>query len=340
MADITKRGPIHHLRAEPTSYVRHLSHGEVIHEGSGLAFWFRPLTAAISEIPIDERELPLVFHARTMDFQDVVVQATITYRVTNPGVAAQRIDFSIDPDVGLWRGTPLEQIAGMLTELAQQYGLRVLAGTSLTDALVQGLPVVREAIDDGLRSDDRLVEIGLEVVGVRVMALLPEAELERALQTPIRERLQQDADKATFERRALAVERERAISENELQSQIELAKREEQLVAQRGQNERRSAEEARQASKIRSAAEAERAETVAHGESEAIKLLGEAAGFAEAEKLRAYREVSDTTLLGLALKELAANLPSIDTLVLSPDMITSALARLMINAGTEGGSER
>lgn len=81
-------------------------------------------------------------------------------------------------------------------------------------------------------------------------SIRPEAELERALQTPMRERLQQDADKATYERRALAVERERAISENELQSQIELAKREELLVEQRGANERRRATEAAAAGRI------------------------------------------------------------------------------------------
>ena len=55
--------------------------------------------------------------------------------------------------------------------------------------------------------------------------------------------MQQEADRATFERRAVAVERERAIGENELQTQIELARREEQLVAQRGANARREAEE-------------------------------------------------------------------------------------------------
>jgi hypothetical protein len=81
------------------------------------------------------------------------------------------------------------------------------------------------------------------VVGVRVVALRPEPEVEKAMRTPTREQVQQQADKATFECRAVAVERERAIGENELQTQIELARREEQLVSQRGANARREAEE-------------------------------------------------------------------------------------------------
>lgn len=330
MADIRKRLFLRRLRAEPTAYIRLVRSGRVIREGAGLAFWFRPLTVAVSEVPIEERELPLVFHGRTKDFQDVVVQASATFRVAEPRLAAERIDFSIDPDTGVWHSTPLEQIAGVLTELAQQYAFDVLSEKALTDLLIGGLPSVRGAVATGLGTDERLIEIGLEVVGVRVVALRPESDLERALQMPIREQLQQDADKATYGRRAIAVERERAISENELQSQIELAIREEQLVAQRGANTRREAEENAAAEKILAEASAGRTEVIAKADAAAARVMGEANAFAEAEHLKAYREISEATLLGLALKELAANLPSIDTLVLSPDVVTTALARLGI----------
>src|SRR4029079_13124978 len=104
----------------------------------------------------------------------------------------------------------------------------------------------------GLAGDARLAETGLAVVDVRVVAVRAEADVERALQTPTREQVQQDADKATFERRALAVERERAIAEHELQNQIELARREEQLVEQKGQNERKRSTEQAAAGRIKS----------------------------------------------------------------------------------------
>jgi regulator of protease activity HflC (stomatin/prohibitin superfamily) len=337
MADIRRRFGLRHLRAEPTTYVRVMRRGRIVHEGPGLAVWFRRLTASVSEVPIDERELPLVFHGRTADFQDVVVQATVTFRVADPGRAVERVDFSIDLDSGAWRSAPLEQLAGVLTELAQQYALAGLARSGLTALLVDGLPAIREAVSAGLRTDERIAEIGLEVVGVRVVALRPEPELERALQTPIREHLQQEADRATFERRALAVERERAISENEMQSQIELARREERLVAQRGANERRAAEEAASAQAIHAEAAARKVRLMAHADAEATRLAGEAEAHAEAERLRAYREVSEATLLGLTLKELAGRLPSIQTLVLSPDVVTTALVRLAaVSPGPEG----
>src|SRR5256885_7664949 len=80
MADVTHRLFLRHLRGAPTAWVRHVVRGKAAHEGTGLSFWYRPLTAVLSEVPVDDRELPLLFHARTSDFADVTVQATVTYR--------------------------------------------------------------------------------------------------------------------------------------------------------------------------------------------------------------------------------------------------------------------
>src|SRR5918996_5741743 len=98
-------------RGPAPSYIRHTRNGRVVHEGVGRSFWFRPLSAVLSEVPVDDRELPLLFHARTSDYQDVVVQATVTYRIAEPALATARLDFGIDPRNGHWRATPLEQLA-------------------------------------------------------------------------------------------------------------------------------------------------------------------------------------------------------------------------------------
>ena len=89
MADIARIAFLRHLRGRPTAHVRHLRRGKVVHDGTGLAFWFRPLTAVLSEVPVDDRELPLMFHARTSDFQDLTVQASVTYRVADPAAGRQ-----------------------------------------------------------------------------------------------------------------------------------------------------------------------------------------------------------------------------------------------------------
>src|SRR3954452_13117197 len=242
MADVKKRFYLRHLRGTPTTWVRHQTKGAVRHEGVGLSFWYRSLHAVLSEVPIDDRELPLLFHARTADFADVTVQATVTYRFNSPDLAAGRLDFSLDPDLGTWKASPLDQIATLLAELAQQPALDLLARLPLAEALTAGISPVRDAVSAALAEDARLSDLGVSVVSARVVAIRPEPELERALQTPTRESVQAEADRATYARRAQAVERERAIAENELQNKIELARREQQLVEQHGANARRQAE--------------------------------------------------------------------------------------------------
>ncbi|WP_338703189.1 SPFH domain-containing protein [Streptomyces sp. Q6] len=336
MADIIRRLGLRHLRSAPTSHVRHHRSGRLAHDGAGVSFWFRPLAAAISEVPVDDRELAMTFHARTADFQDVAVQATVTYRIGDPAAAAAHLDFSIDPDTGAWRGAPLEQLASLLTESAQQHALDVLAHTPLAAALTDGVPAVRERIAAGLGEDPRLPATGLDVVAVRVMALRPEPEVERALRTPARERIQQEADRATYERRAVAVERERTIAENELASRIELARREEQLVEQRGANARREADEQAAADAIRARAEAERTVRIARAEAEAAREVGEARAQAQAAWLRVHGDTDTATLHALTGSRLAENLPRIESVTVSPDVLTGLLARL---GADRGGAE-
>ena len=101
MADVTTRLFLRHLRGDadqlgpaPRRRARSAARASASPSGTGRC------TAVLSEVPVDDRELPLLFHARTADFADVTVQATVTYRVADPALAAGRLDFSVDPRTG------------------------------------------------------------------------------------------------------------------------------------------------------------------------------------------------------------------------------------------------
>jgi regulator of protease activity HflC (stomatin/prohibitin superfamily) len=328
MADVTKLLFMRHLRGTPTVWIRYQRSGRVQKEGTGQSFWYRPLVAVLSEVPVDDRELPLLFHARTADFADLTVQATVTYRIADPALAATRLDFSVDPYRGQARARPLDQVATLLTELAQQPALDLLARVPLAEALTLAITEVREAVAAALSDEARLSDIGVTVVSARVVAIRPEPEMERSLQTPTREAVQQDADKATYARRAQAVERERAIAENELQNKIELARREQQLVEQKGANDRRTAELAAAADLAAAQGQAERERTLAAAHADRVRVVGAAEAEAETARLAAYRDLPPTVLQALAVRELAGHLPEIGQLTITPDLLTGTLARL------------
>jgi hypothetical protein len=291
MAEISKLFWMRHLRAEATSYVLQYRRGSLLREGRGLAFWFFPMAAAVAEIPVDDRDLNYLFKGRTRDYQDVVVQGVISYRVVDARSLASRIDFSIDLEQGTHKKQPLEQIAVLLTGIAQQAGLQVIARSDVADLMVNGFAALVAELTAALRDSEALGTLGLAVENVRIDELKPTPELERALQTPTREGLQQRADEATFKRRALAVEKERAIAENELQTQVELARREESLIAQTGQNARQ---------RVEREAEARRLGVVALVEDKRI----EAKSASELAELQTESEASRQRVLsGVAIEE-------------------------------------
>jgi regulator of protease activity HflC (stomatin/prohibitin superfamily) len=209
-------------------------------------------------VPIDDRELPFLFHVRSADFQELTVQGAVSFRVADASRLARRVDFTLDLDSGRWVQAQLEQVAGLLTQLAQQFVIDELVRTDLRTILTGGVAPIRDRIAAGLRAEPALAELGIEVVAVRVAAVSPSAEVEKALRAPTRERIHEQADEATFARRAQAVDKERGSAENELQNRIELAGRQERLVAQEGANERRRAEEEAAAAKIAAVAPGDR----------------------------------------------------------------------------------
>jgi regulator of protease activity HflC (stomatin/prohibitin superfamily) len=328
MAEIKTYPGVRHLRAEPTAHVLRYRRGTLSASGRGLAFWFRPINAAVAEVPLDDQELPFLFHARSADFQRLTVQGVITFRFTDAQLVADRINFTVDLNTGNWTETPLEQVNGLLTQMAQQYVIDELMRLEQRQILADGVAPLRDRIATGLNSEQTLTEIGVQIAAVRVAGLAPDGDMEKALQQPTREAIQQQADEATFARRALAVEKERAIGENELQNQIELARREEQLVTQQGANDRRRAEEQAAAQAINAQATDQQERMAAKRRADAIEQVEEARLTAERERAVIQQQLGAQILMALAVRELAGQLGKIEHLTITPELITPLLSRL------------
>jgi regulator of protease activity HflC (stomatin/prohibitin superfamily) len=345
MAEVSNFGFVRHIRAEGTSHVLHFKRGKLVQQGRGLVFWFAPMTASIAEVPVDDRELQLLFHGRSADFQDVLAQGVLTYRVSDPAALAERVDCTIDLSRGTYLKEPHERLALMLSELAQQHAWDYVGKTKVREILTDGQARIRDRVEAGLHADPAVKGMGLSIVSVRISSLKPTPELSKALEAPVRERIQQEADQAVFERRALAVEKERAIQENELQNKIELAKREEALIAQKGQNGRRKVTEDAEAARIGSEAKAERlrieSEAAARqthvwseAQAESERLVAGAKVESERARMEVYKSVPPAVLAGLAAQQLAGKLERIDHLNLSPELFGPLFTNLL-EAGTK-----
>jgi hypothetical protein len=126
----------------------------------------------------------------------------------------------------------------------------------------------------------------------------------------------------------MAVEKERAIAENELQNRIELARRQAHLVDQEGLNERRRAEENAAAARIEAEGAAARTRITAAASAESLHAIEGERVALEKERIAAYGALPPNALLALAAREFASKIERIEHLNLSPDMLSPFLADL------------
>ena len=340
MASTFKIGPIGHLRAEPNEHILHFRKGRLARSGPGLSYWFTRLSASVAQVPVEDQETTFVLKERSSDFQEVSAQMTVVYRVAEPEKAVSRVNFTVDIAAGRWVEQPLERLAGIIGKRAQRPARSYITSVPVVAALRDGADAIAATVEEALRQDAELFEMGIVPVGVAVTRVAPTAEVEKALQTPQREKIQQQADEATYERRALAVEKERAIKQNELATEIELARRQEVLIDQEGANQLRQVAAEADAQRARTTAEGERqailaeaaardAQTRARGEAEARRLVATADADGEAARLAVWRDAPERVLVGLALREFAGKIDTIGHLNLTPDILTTALGRFL-----------
>ena len=317
MAQIKRYPVLRHLRADASSHIQYFKKGDLYREGRGLAFWFRALGASIAEIPMDDRQLGFMLNGQSIDFQELSVQGTVIWRVVNPAMLAERVDFTIDLDIGLHIGQPHDQINNVLVSLVRQFAYAYLKQQGVRDLLEAGVAPLQAMILEGFVEDKTLEGMGLELVGINISNLAPTTELSRALEAPTFESLQQQADEANFTRRALAVEKERAIAENELNNKIELAVRQKDLIAREDANTRSEAETKAAVMKIHTEAEADR-----------ILALDQARADMERLRMDVYKDLPPKVLLALATQEFATKLKRIDNLTVTPDMLAGLATQI------------
>ena len=329
MATIHRYPFFSHATSSATRALFQGRRGKLVNRGSGASFWFRPLNTSLSEVPVDDMEFGNIFRVTTSDRQEVSVQTALTVRIAAPELTARRMDFEIDQRTGEWTGQPLQNLQNRLAESAKQFAAEVVARESLRAVLDDGLRLVRDAIAEGLSGEGQLGGAGVEVLGVRVVAVRADEELERALQTRIREEAQADADRATYDRRAQAVDRERAIKENELNNRTELARREAELVELQGTNERRRTEQELERDRLRNEAEAANRRLRVEAGADEVARIAEAENAALQARLAVFSAGEPAAVLAAVAPEVLSALPKIDSLTLTPDLLAGGVSRLL-----------
>ncbi len=233
---------IRYVKVPPTTYILQYRSGKTVRTGAGLSFFYFAPNSDLVKVPLATADVPFVFNEVTADFQDATIQGELTYRVRDPKQLASLLDFSVDGH-GRYRSSDPEKLNDRLIHAAQILARSFTQRQSLGNLLVSSATLMQE-MTEGLKACETATVLGIEVLALSILSIKSTPEMAKALQADAREELLRKADEAVFVRRNAAVELERKIKENELNTEIAVEQKEtpNPRSADGGRHRRRGAE--------------------------------------------------------------------------------------------------
>ena len=312
---------VRYFKASPTTFVMQYVNGRVKREGVGLSFFYFDLGATLVAVPVGAADAPFIFNETTADFQAVTVQGHLSFRVADPMRLAALLDYSVLP-CGFHKSDDPDKLPLRVTHAAQNAMRAEIQSRPLRAALVEA-DAIAQRVRAVLVESPALAALGVELLSFSILAIKPVPETAKALEAEARERLLREADDAIYSRRNNAVEQERKIRENELNTEVAV------------QTKQREIEETRLAGLI--ALEEERRKLVG-AEAENSKMRADAQAYAVDATLKplaaldpkslqvlASGSADPRLLVAMAFQEIAANATKVGNLNISPELLETLM---------------
>lgn len=320
---------IRYRKFGPGEYVLQVKDGRTVRQGLGLSVLYSTKRSSLLAVPATALDAQLLLEdLLTADYQSCCVQGTVTFRFRQFAQAAAMLDFA-------FAERPAEQVQKRAETLkAARTRLEQLAAIALGREISK--MDIRTALKsaDGLGSmvrqtlvEEPLVrELGVEILGVTLVGVTAKPETRRALEAAAREQILKEQDDAIYLRRNAAIEQERLVRENELDTEIRVAekareKKERELATERFVLEQQIELEERSRELV--AAEVENADRRARQQADAASALLRAYDAVRPEVLQALSlsSMDARGLIARAFLELGENAQRIGNLNISPDLL-------------------
>lgn len=329
---------IKHIKFDSMTYVLHYKNGSIKREGRGLSFFYFAPNSSIVAIPMGSNDLPFIFSETTNDYQSVSIQGQISYKVEHAKALADNLDFTVT-DGGQYKKNDIEKLNQRIINEAQTATASFIHGISLKDA-IRSAKKIEANILEGLKVSAAINLLGIEILGASILSIKATPEMARALETETREKLQQEADQAIYERRNFAVEQERKIKESELNTEIAVEEKQKQIAEKKMESDVQKAENNKRLREMQILADI----SVENQRKQLIdqktandKKEAETKGYVIETTLKPYKDIDWKTLtaltnnndakanISLAFRQLAENADKIGNLNISPDLLDSIL---------------
>jgi hypothetical protein len=219
---------IQFIKAQPTTYLLQFRKGQIVRQGAGLSFFFYAPNSTVVAVPVASRDSGFMLELVTSDFQNVTVQGQISYRVRDPQRTAALMDFSLQPNGQGYASEDPQRLGDRVAMQAKVIVQQAIQALELKQALKASADTAR-AVQQQLEAQPEIQALGLEILGVSIVAIKPTPDIARALEAEARESNLKAADDAIYLRRMASVEHERSIRQNELDTEIAVEQKQRQI---------------------------------------------------------------------------------------------------------------
>jgi regulator of protease activity HflC (stomatin/prohibitin superfamily) len=333
---------VKYIKTDPTQYIIHYQNGSAKRQGAGLAFFYFQPASSIVVVPMASSDVPFIFNEIAADFQSITVQGLLTYRITDPARVASLLNFTITGDVDNYVTEDPAKLPQRLINLAQVLTRAEVLKLMLKETLLS-TDAISSSVLNQLADNETVSEWGVEVLDFAILSIRPTPEISKALEAESREALLRQSDAAIYTRRNAAVEQERLIKENELNTEIAMEEKKRQIRETKVEadlsveTKEQQVRETQLAGKIKLeseskhlvAAQAENVRTLAEAESYKVEMaLKPLQALDEAVLQVLALQSSDARLtIAMAFKKLAENAQKIGQLTITPDLLQSLMQR-------------
>ena len=307
---------IRYLKSSPNIYSMLFRNGRVVQKGTGLSLFFFAPTTTVVQVTMSSIDVPFMFEETTLDFQDVTIQGQLNYRVSEPEKLAALMNYEVNPQ-GRYISDDPEKLQERLIQIAQVRAHAFAQKSSLA-MLLNSAAELGHDLQIGVQESEVTKMLGIELISLFVLSVKSSPEMAKAMQADAREKLLLKADEAVFARRNTAIELERQIKENELNTERVIAEKQRQVREANMQAD--IAIETKKAELVDQQANNQR--KLAAVQAESIKgTLDAMQGTDWKTIMTAFGGVDSKQVMAMAFQQLAENAEKIGRLDISPDLL-------------------
>lgn len=218
---------ITYKKFEPTEYVMKVKRGKIVQKGLGLSFFYNTMTTSMMVIPATAFDASFAFNdIMTADFQSINVQGDISYVIMDYEKASKMVDFSYKgkKEYLTVLTEAKQKMAKRIMNLAKVYVTKFISGKNVRDAIISA-DELAGTLRENIKEDETIKEFGLELISISILGILAQSDTRKALEAATREEILKQQDDAIYKRRNAAIEQERIVKENELNTEIKVAEK-------------------------------------------------------------------------------------------------------------------